>query len=148
MRDIKFRAWFKTKPSWCKQMFYSDDEDFLGDWFNECENAKSDNNMPISCVFMQYTGLNDKHGKPIYEGDIVDWHAEELASGGEDIIKHDYKKCEVFWHPEFAGLMLKTKHGIGSWHFYEDMKIEIIGNIHTENQNGKQENRKEDQKPD
>ncbi len=67
------------------------------------------------------TGRRDKNDKPIYGsfsvddiestgGDWVDWYVEDIE------IRHEYKKCEVFWHPEFAGFMLRTKDDMGAWH--------------------------------
>ena len=78
------------------------------------------------------TGKVDENGKMIYEGDRVNWYAEELASDGERTIRYEYKNCEVFWHEEFVGLMLRQKDKLGAWHFYENMKIEIYGTIHEE----------------
>lgn len=70
-REIKFRAWHKDlkkmfkigqitleKGTW---NFEPNDRDFMG------------MSIPFqpSFVLMQYTGLHDKNGKEIYEGDIV-----------------------------------------------------------------------------
>ena len=70
-REIKFRAWHKNlkkmfkigqitleKGTW---NFEPNDRDFIG------------MSIPFqpSFVLMQYTGLHDKNGKEIYEGDIV-----------------------------------------------------------------------------
>jgi YopX protein/Resolvase, N terminal domain len=65
-REIKFRAWHKQvkalKPvEWINLKGDLLKVPFYGNW------AKS------SCVLMQYTGLKDKNGKEIYEGDIVKW---------------------------------------------------------------------------
>ena len=71
-REIKFRVWskefekFLTKEEW----FF----DFDGDLYF-LETRDWDNNL-IKCdenlyTIQQYTGLLDKHGKDIYEGDIV-----------------------------------------------------------------------------
>ena len=70
-REIKFRAWHKDlkkmfkigqitleKGTW---NFEPNDRDFIG------------MSIPYqpSFVLMQYTGLHDKNGKEIYEGDII-----------------------------------------------------------------------------
>lgn len=57
MREIKFRAWDKTLKV-----------------FNDAGyELDCDGRMIVQddCVLMQYTGLKDKHGREIYEGDIV-----------------------------------------------------------------------------
>ena len=60
MREIKFRAWL---PSIKKMTYNHPLEELLGWNLNI-----TDSETPI---WLQYTGLKDKNGKEIYEGDVL-----------------------------------------------------------------------------
>ena len=73
---------------------------------------------------MQYTGLHDKNGQPIYEGDVVILENEH-KDGGNVLV------C-VFIHGQFAWQYYKTKNDVWPQYqhiWYEDIP-EISGNIY------------------
>jgi len=84
MKIIKFRAWQSNKNK-----MLSHEDMIKGGWgFNEF-------NSDVSQIeIMQYTGLKDKNGKEVYEGDIVE--LEEPTSTSNPLDMQNYiKKAEV-----------------------------------------------------
>ena len=110
MREIKFRAWDKET----KSMIYNP----LG--FPELYPTNE---------LMQYTGLKDKNGQEIYEGDIL--NSKNNGSDGCDVWDYqDFVNLIVMWDNKiccFTGLP-DTYNGNKSVHNIK--RIEIIGNIH------------------
>jgi uncharacterized phage protein (TIGR01671 family) len=64
MREIKFRVWDKEKNNWYHPSPFTLKQAMSYTWVHE--------NPFADLVFMQYTGLKDKNGKEIYEGDILE----------------------------------------------------------------------------
>lgn len=69
MREIKFRAWNKNNNKMGKVTYLNLDIPWI-----ELDGYSGNltwGGLNPDCIVMQYTGLKDKNGKEIYEGDIV-----------------------------------------------------------------------------
>ena len=107
MREIKFRAWDKDSKSWVDDVLLTCNEyGFLYQNYNKCEFMGEDRDI----VLMQYTGLKDKNGEEIYEGDII-----ETQYG----IKHEVIFNDGAWELACTGNR--------AWTYFN---ITIIGNIY------------------
>lgn len=69
MREIKFRAW----DSSIRRMLYQTNMEYFDDMIAFRINLDMLGDAQ-EIIIMQYTGLIDKNGKEIYEGDIIDIH--------------------------------------------------------------------------
>jgi hypothetical protein len=87
-REIKFRVWDKvTSKMYCWPIHLSSYLDTNG----EVENCY--------CL-QQYTGLKDRNGKEIYEGDIillVEENSLNYSPNKKWIVKWNYNGYECFW---------------------------------------------------
>lgn len=76
MRDIKFRAWDYDSNT----MIYPDSKLETIFCFDRAGLSvyQSDGSELSSFELMQYTGLKDKNGIEIYEGDIIEYHSDVI----------------------------------------------------------------------
>lgn len=116
MREIKFRVWDKDS----KKIYYQDD--FILTFDKVGEDVYLSKNNEVTPLYryelMQYTGLKDKNGKEIYEGDILDY-----GESGK------YKV--VFSKSTFK--IQKVNNSKGDLYLLEDCwfdESEVIGNIY------------------
>lgn len=127
MREIKFRAW----DSWDKKMVYQNDDHFV---INELQNIGYEFCEEGGCgidwkdkediSLMQYTGLKDKNGKEIYEGDVL---RDTLCEGISN------NNILVIFREDLSSFAL-SKNGWMHDHFFKEgveaNATEIIGNIY------------------
>ena len=121
MRTIKFRAWTELEDEFGKKHMAMLDNDCLGIWTWEDLFDPLDTNHYL----MQFTGLLDKNGKEIYEGDIVQ-------------AKYPYGTTGVIaWIDKRGGFMIKMIDGLNGGAAYDkegyklnSFKCEVIGNIY------------------
>ncbi len=87
-REIKFRVWDKDNN---KMLHYDNDIVpclTLNGVLQDCSKEVS-SNVSYKYELMQYTGLRDKNGVEIYEGDIIEFeyfHNNELSIVKEEVV--------------------------------------------------------------
>ena len=121
MREIKFRAWEKPIFNHPGHMFEVDEIWWSKNRLKENNSAETVYSL-VDCVLMQYTGLKDKNGKEIYEGDIL------LKSYEKDNKRINVTTYKVFFN---AGcFMVVTDDGRRHLLGDEITLLEVIGNIY------------------
>ena len=127
MREIKFRAWLKED----KKMVNVETMDFTDKSMQYLEKSEIINAYLLRRVIfddvelMQFTGVKDKNGKEIYEGDIT------ICKYGPQIA------MEVKWVDE--GFRTLGKYDGDNYVGFVKNNEEVIGNIY-ENKNLLEEN--------
>ncbi|PGA34036.1 YopX family protein [Bacillus wiedmannii] len=114
MREIKFRAFDKEFNEMIKDPHCHEDN-YGGDINHEFRN--NDN-----VVWMQYTGLKDKDGKEIYEGDVVNTIYDGESFVG--IVVYDVSELD------FKATNGKENYGSNFQYLTCCEEVEIIGNIY------------------
>ena len=122
-REIKFRAWNTA----IKKM-YKVGQITMGEGVWSYYNVDEDIGVCIpyqsSLVLMQYTGLKDKNGVEIYEGDIVhipeNWEEYGWASGENYEI--DFKEGRFRMKPKY-------KPNAVGYDLENTNELEVIGNV-------------------
>jgi uncharacterized phage protein (TIGR01671 family) len=125
MKEIKFRAWIKPTAHMIQVDLLKFNKDgIIVEQHKENETPPFDlltrwsitDNLDADgehdCHLMQFTGLHDKKGKDIYEGDIV--HDETIGRANKSFLIEDLQR--VF-------------HLYGE-HVFQPDQVEVIGNIY------------------
>jgi len=110
MRPIKFRAWDTVKGT----LFLN-----VQNLYDFCDLLRDDR-----YTFMQFTGLLDKQGKEIYDGDHLRFAYEEDLSAG-------VFEGTVEWSADGYWQIMIDAHGFSMAIFSDKIsEIELLGNIY------------------
>lgn len=134
MRELKFRVWDNLEKDYLNEEDIAIDN--LGNIFIFERYDNNDSDLWYTRllpdldnkrhVIEQYTGLKDKNGRDIYEGDIVKYYP-----------RHNGVPYRVYWANESAKFLIGRKGVVGqelsSVMYNLDtgrILLEVIGNVH------------------
>jgi uncharacterized phage protein (TIGR01671 family) len=116
MKNIKFRIWDKAENEFADLFEYEDSVN----WFRRYEFWAK---IPDSLIIEQFTGLKDKNGKEIYEGDILEFNYYSSIAKGKVVQERSgawiFRCCNS--HNKFHN---------GFYISAYNKKMKVIGNIH------------------
>ena len=117
MREIKFRAW----DAYRKRIYEVIEINWLSESIKVCGDFAGYRYTNIkSAILMQYTGLKDKNGKEIYEGDII--------SSDGDLLTIEYSLDGN--HAYYAGYRVDEPGLETVMELFNYGELEVIGNIY------------------
>jgi uncharacterized phage protein (TIGR01671 family) len=132
-RKIKFRVWDISNKSWIKTAI----GEYIDGNIISCVNINEYIAWPKDFILQQFTGLVDKNGRDIYEGDLINFTIDGVTHGPDA----EYEKNVEVWYSEedaqFVFGKFKCSWPMGSIYWYSMADrvsdIEVVGNIFENN---------------
>ena len=117
MREIKFRIWDTENKEMLKVQELDFEPTFYGGRIAIRPEQYNDYFDTEDMILMQYTGVNDRCGKEIYENDIV-------YVAGED------ENATIEWDEETARFVIHFDGWIADFDNYYGYELEVMGDIY------------------
>lgn len=125
MREIKFRAWEVKGKGWITGFNMVDYHGYFNKGFKPSIFRYSTEWEDGEYILEQFTGLHDKNGKEIYDGDIVGW--DEMS---EPMLCSFWRGKWVLVHKPTCRAEVEGECAHDDLFDFESEELEIIGNIH------------------
>mgnify|MGYP002798925987 FL=1 len=125
MREYNFRVWDTENKEMLKVQELDFEDTFYGGRLSIRTDQYNDYFDIEDMILMQYTGLKDKNGKEIYEGDIIFIKGETKLLDIKG--KVEYSNTFAQFIITNTGSIVNETEPLGD---YEEENIEVIGNIY------------------